>query len=204
MAEGEGFEPSIRFPVYTLSRRAPSTTRPPLPHGDPAVPSDVLRRLWRGRRASPSRNTREAVVYPQFGGARKSVTQVGHADRSPNASVSPVGAGRTAPGLPSEWPFPSRPETAWPEAGRRFASGSGFLLRGSIDIEPQGRAFSRCIRHQVPGSSSGFRPAYGRGLLQPPRCRSHAAPPAAVPPAATPPAPGSGPRALSRAGRRAT
>jgi hypothetical protein len=30
VAEGEGFEPSIRFPVYTLSRRAPSTTRPPL------------------------------------------------------------------------------------------------------------------------------------------------------------------------------
>ena len=30
MAEGEGFEPSRRFPVYTLSRRAPSTTRPPL------------------------------------------------------------------------------------------------------------------------------------------------------------------------------
>jgi hypothetical protein len=25
-----GFEPSIRFPVYTLSRRAPSTTLPPL------------------------------------------------------------------------------------------------------------------------------------------------------------------------------
>ena len=30
LAEGEGFEPSIRFPVYTRSRRAPSTTRPPL------------------------------------------------------------------------------------------------------------------------------------------------------------------------------
>ena len=30
MAEREGFEPSIRLPVYTLSRRAPSTTRPPL------------------------------------------------------------------------------------------------------------------------------------------------------------------------------
>jgi hypothetical protein len=27
MAEREGFEPSIRFLVYTLSRRAPSTTR---------------------------------------------------------------------------------------------------------------------------------------------------------------------------------
>ena len=30
MAERAGFEPAIRFPVYTLSRRAPSTTRPPL------------------------------------------------------------------------------------------------------------------------------------------------------------------------------
>src|SRR5690606_13126496 len=30
LAEGGGFEPPIRFPVYTLSRRAPSTTRPPL------------------------------------------------------------------------------------------------------------------------------------------------------------------------------
>ncbi len=33
MAEGAGFEPAIRFPVYTLSRRAPSTTRPPLRTG---------------------------------------------------------------------------------------------------------------------------------------------------------------------------
>ena len=30
VAEGEGFEPSIRFPAYTLSKRAPSATRPPL------------------------------------------------------------------------------------------------------------------------------------------------------------------------------
>src|ERR1044071_8523646 len=33
LAEGAGFEPAIRFPVYTLSRRAPSTTRPPLHAG---------------------------------------------------------------------------------------------------------------------------------------------------------------------------
>ena len=33
MAEREGFEPSKRFPVYTLSKRAPSTTRPPLQIG---------------------------------------------------------------------------------------------------------------------------------------------------------------------------
>jgi len=30
LAEGAGFEPAIRFPAYTLSRRAPSATRPPL------------------------------------------------------------------------------------------------------------------------------------------------------------------------------
>ena len=30
MAEREGFEPSIRVNVYTLSRRAPSAARPPL------------------------------------------------------------------------------------------------------------------------------------------------------------------------------
>ena len=33
LAEEAGFEPAIRFPVYTLSRRAPSTTRPPLRAG---------------------------------------------------------------------------------------------------------------------------------------------------------------------------
>ena len=27
MAEGVGFEPTIEFPLYTRSRRAPSTTR---------------------------------------------------------------------------------------------------------------------------------------------------------------------------------
>ena len=30
MAEGMGFEPTIQFLVYTLSKRAPSTARPPL------------------------------------------------------------------------------------------------------------------------------------------------------------------------------
>jgi hypothetical protein len=30
VAEGVGFEPTIRFPAYTLSKRAPSATRPPL------------------------------------------------------------------------------------------------------------------------------------------------------------------------------
>ena len=38
VAEGVGFEPTLRFPVNTLSKRAPSATRPPLhaslAHGD--------------------------------------------------------------------------------------------------------------------------------------------------------------------------
>jgi hypothetical protein len=33
LAERAGFEPAIPFPVYTLSRRAPSTTRTPLLRG---------------------------------------------------------------------------------------------------------------------------------------------------------------------------
>jgi hypothetical protein len=30
MAERAGFEPAVRFPLHTLSKRAPSTTRTPL------------------------------------------------------------------------------------------------------------------------------------------------------------------------------
>ena len=36
MAEGVGFEPTIRLPVYTLSKRAPSATRPSLRRGPSA------------------------------------------------------------------------------------------------------------------------------------------------------------------------
>ena len=46
MAEGEGFEPSIRFPAYTLSKRAPSATRPPL--RKPAKPSETNAPLQAG------------------------------------------------------------------------------------------------------------------------------------------------------------
>ena len=35
MAERAGFEPAIELPLYTLSRRAPSTARPPLRRADP-------------------------------------------------------------------------------------------------------------------------------------------------------------------------
>src|SRR5262245_45664114 len=38
MAEGVGFEPTLRFPVNTLSKRAPSATRPPLLIGAAIAP----------------------------------------------------------------------------------------------------------------------------------------------------------------------
>ena len=47
MAVREGFEPSIRFHVYTRSRRAPSTTRPPhrIPEGEAGTSYAKARRL---------------------------------------------------------------------------------------------------------------------------------------------------------------
>src|SRR5262245_40888087 len=57
LAEGVGFEPTLRFPVNTLSKRAPSATRPPLliGHSTPAS-SAFLDRLSKTSlsRAAPS------------------------------------------------------------------------------------------------------------------------------------------------------
>src|SRR3954451_22963113 len=52
VAEGAGFEPAIRLPVYTLSRRAPSTTRPPLRARLFAAERTLANRLGR-RNAAP-------------------------------------------------------------------------------------------------------------------------------------------------------
>ena len=67
MAEGEGFEPSIRFPVYTLSKRAPSAARPPLLA---ALAEARLRALARSRQVMPTRagffkppSRRHALLY---------------------------------------------------------------------------------------------------------------------------------------------
>ena len=37
MAERVGFEPTVEFPLHTLSKRAPSTTRTSLRNGEPAA-----------------------------------------------------------------------------------------------------------------------------------------------------------------------
>src|SRR5271166_6845238 len=58
VAEGAGFEPAIRFPAYTLSRRAPSAARPPL-----------LSRSWYGREArriAPGVERAQVAPAPAF------------------------------------------------------------------------------------------------------------------------------------------
>jgi hypothetical protein len=75
LAEGAGFEPAIRLPVYTLSRRAPSTTRPPLRSmrrpgarlGGPGVGN-----LLNGRRRCKPRGLRRRMPLPRGDDRRQS------------------------------------------------------------------------------------------------------------------------------------
>src|SRR5450759_3291130 len=68
LAEREGFEPSIEFPLYTLSKRAPSTARPSLRgvsclvyHAvrfhSPRTRSSKVSRLRMTRHSEPSTST---------------------------------------------------------------------------------------------------------------------------------------------------
>ncbi len=50
MAEKEGFEPSIEFPLYTLSRGAPSATRPFLREFDFDLQDEYLEIFKQNRR----------------------------------------------------------------------------------------------------------------------------------------------------------
>jgi hypothetical protein len=65
LAEGAGFEPAIRFPAYTLSRRAPSAARPPL------------------RRALPQ-GTRARAIAPPATRAQAALTRMGHREANAN------------------------------------------------------------------------------------------------------------------------
>ncbi len=88
MAEGAGFEPAIPFPVYTLSRRAPSTTRPPLQSltSLPAFAAAVMSE-WRAV---------QAEFPPCKGPAYRSGEETCD---FPNAAVClcPIGTGAAAP-----------------------------------------------------------------------------------------------------------
>ncbi len=62
LAEGAGFEPAIRFPVYTLSRRAPSTARPPLRR--------ALHGTARARAIAPAAARAQAILQVRNAGSR--------------------------------------------------------------------------------------------------------------------------------------
>ena len=68
LAERKGFEPSIRSPVYSLSRGAPSTTRPPLQlRGLPVVARACKGVGEKTREESQSRPKWAAVGYGSTG-----------------------------------------------------------------------------------------------------------------------------------------
>ena len=60
VAEGVGFEPTIQFPVYTLSKRAPSATRPSLRSAVAMQRRPPIR-----RRAHYSRRVRTGKALPR-------------------------------------------------------------------------------------------------------------------------------------------
>ncbi len=65
VAEREGFEPSRRLPAYTRSRRAPSTTRPPLQNQHPAIwPLTVSRIVGGARKRTTSRAPSTTRPFP--------------------------------------------------------------------------------------------------------------------------------------------
>ena len=51
MAEGEGFEPPVRFPVQWFSRPPPSTTRPSLPPSQAYITKRASARLTKALKA---------------------------------------------------------------------------------------------------------------------------------------------------------
>src|SRR5215475_15140879 len=57
LAEREGFEPSIEFPLYTLSKRAPSTTRP-------SLRSELQRSIQNSTQPYSTRNVRRDPSAP--------------------------------------------------------------------------------------------------------------------------------------------
>jgi hypothetical protein len=77
VAEGAGFEPAIRFPVYTLSRRAPSTARPPLLIAPVGAKERAYHRGPQRRKSPGSIHGEAAAVKPG------SISRIGAQDPSP-------------------------------------------------------------------------------------------------------------------------
>ena len=87
MADSEGFEPSRRFPAYTLSRRAPSTTRPTVPGSvlivtEPKMQGAICGAMRQGHAGAASRD-----VQPGY--------SAGFQDLDSLAASPPSGPGRS-------------------------------------------------------------------------------------------------------------
>ena len=63
LLEREGFEPSMRFPPYSLSRGAPSATRPPLRN---EKNNSIFDYILQERTHNPAFNTRGNVFHLGF------------------------------------------------------------------------------------------------------------------------------------------
>ena len=72
LADGVGFEPTRRFHVYTLSRRAPSTTRPPVQRSGDPLP-DPCRDTTPSARPERTIGWRPAEFDPYCSVARRAV-----------------------------------------------------------------------------------------------------------------------------------
>ena len=106
MADREGFEPSIEFPLYTRSRRAPSTTRPPVhplaAGGQPGAvrfPVSIPARrrdIYRGLQPDQPLSDRNLKDFPRCGeGLRKAGRVPIYRQEESGAELPPAGcAGR--------------------------------------------------------------------------------------------------------------
>ena len=100
MAERQGFEPWRRSPAYTLSRRAPSTTRPPLRYSSTAVRPPQSRTLPCFVGISGGPNIQRPVDQQAIATVRtlemrrtaRDIPMQGHADNLETIRPSPITA----------------------------------------------------------------------------------------------------------------
>ena len=105
LAEGVGFEPTLRFPVNTLSKRAPSATRPPL---RTALPEGAHPPSGRSTSAEDGLFSRRCAIGPvRWGGTI--VATIGLTRHCRNRRVGSSGqlSGRRSPGYPDQAASPS-------------------------------------------------------------------------------------------------
>ncbi len=111
MAEGVGFEPTIRLPVYTLSKRAPSATRPSL-RSLAVRERPALRQAGREYRCRPSERKRLGIAT--LVGPRRCPASAGR----PRRREEPTGA---SPGPSASCPSVAQPDIAHTRASRHVA-----------------------------------------------------------------------------------